>query len=46
MAQSAGAKGGQGPLTPANRFAIDYLGVSPQLSDYVTTFYHLSLIHI
>jgi AraC-like DNA-binding protein len=34
------AKGGRGSLTPANRFAIDYLGVSPGLSDYVTTFYH------
>lgn len=40
MASAGGAKVGQGHLTPANRFVIDYLGVSPDLSDYVTTFYH------
>lgn len=40
MGEPAGTRGGQGQLTPANRFEIDYLGVAPELADYVTTFYH------
>lgn len=27
-------------LTPANHIVVDYLGSPPELSDYVTTFYH------
>lgn len=40
MAGPAGKGGERRQLTPSNRFDIDYLGVSPELSDYVTTFYH------
>lgn len=40
MSGPGGTSGGQGRLTPSNRFDIDYLGVAPELSDYVTTFYH------